>query len=131
MLFHRFASQEERRAFGGGDFLEMQYCKLEPDAGIDEITSVDAIEHWQDDSLYLCGDDWNRFCAYYDEIITGGTYHNGKSGPVDLCGINYFTQEQQTRIMERLKREMPPDYEVLLDWLEAGESCSGFYILGL
>lgn len=28
MLFHTFRAQEERRRFGGTDFMEMQYCKL-------------------------------------------------------------------------------------------------------
>ena len=29
MLFHTFNTQEERRKFGGSDFIEMQYCRLE------------------------------------------------------------------------------------------------------
>ena len=28
MLFHVFNSQEERRAYGGSAFIEIQFCKL-------------------------------------------------------------------------------------------------------
>ncbi len=36
MLFHIFNSQKERREFGGSDFIEMQYCKLEQGSEIEK-----------------------------------------------------------------------------------------------
>ena len=36
LLFHIFHSQKERRDFGGSDFIEMQYCKLEQDSEIEK-----------------------------------------------------------------------------------------------
>ena len=47
MLFHIFHSQKERRDFGGSDFIEMQYCKLEQDSEIEKIVSADAINYWK------------------------------------------------------------------------------------
>ena len=37
MLFHIFNSQKERREFGGSDFIEMQYCKLEQGSEIEKV----------------------------------------------------------------------------------------------
>ena len=98
---------------------------------IKEKIAVDAIRHWQNDSLYIYGDDDNEFMSYYGEIFTGGIYNNGKSGVVDLCGINYYSQEQTRRIMERVKKEKPLDHQVLLRWLEKADKHNGFYVLGL
>lgn len=131
MLFHSFGSQCERRAFGGSDFIEIQYCRLKPHTTIEEIVSTDRIEFWEDNSLYIYGDDWNVFWDAYSEIITGGTYANLESGYLDWCGINYFTSEQSASILKRIQEEKPPEYETLLRWLEAGTQYNGFYVLGL
>ena len=131
MLFHTFHSREERREFGGSYFIEIQYCNLALGCEIKEKIAVDAIRHWQNDSLYIYGDDDNEFMSYYGEIFTGGIYNNGKSGVVDLCGINYYSQEQTRRIMERVKKEKPLDHQVLLRWLEKADKPNGFYVLGL
>ena len=61
MLFHKFVSQEERRAFGGSDFIELQYCRLPHGSKLRSIISVDAISHWKLDSLYVSGDDMDVF----------------------------------------------------------------------
>lgn len=100
MLFHMFSSQQERRNFGGSDFIELQYCKLPQGLKIKEIVSVDKISNWKNDSLYVSGDDMNLFYESYSNIITGGIYNNGKSGGMDLLGINYYSQEQAALIME-------------------------------
>lgn len=90
MLFHTFKSREERRKYGGSYFIEIQYCSLAKGTEIEKIVSVDAIENWKNDSLYIYGDDDNEFEVYYREIFTGGIYNNLKRGCVDMCGINYY-----------------------------------------
>lgn len=129
MLFHSFSSQQERREFGGGDFIEIQYCTLKKCTSIKEIVSV--VENWEDDSLYIYGDDWNIFCDAYGEIICGGTYNNLETGYLDGCGINYFSPRQTELIKEKINEEKPREYEVLLSWLEKGKEYNGFYVLGL
>lgn len=131
MLFHIFNSQKERREFGGSDFIEMQYCKLEQGSEIEKIVSVDAIKHWKNDSLYIFGDDLNMFYSHYGKIITGGIYNNRDSGPIDIYGINFYSRKQLALIIERVKKEKPLDYQALLNWLETGTQYIGFYILGI
>lgn len=131
MLFHISHSQKERRDFGGSDFIEMQYCKLEQDSEIEKIVSADAINYWKNDSLYIFGDDMNMFYSHYGKIITGGVYNNKDSGPLDLLGINFYSQKQLIFMIERIKKEKPADYQILLKWLEAGTEYIGFYVLGI
>ena len=133
MLFHSFVSQTERREFGGSDFLEFVFCKLDRDTSIEKLVSIDTVAslHWSNSSLYLCGDDWNEFCDAYGEIISNGTYANLEKGYLDLYGINYFSPEQVQLIMKRLQTEKPKDYQILLNWLEQGSRYNGFYVLGL
>ena len=130
MLFHTFRSQGERRAFGGSDFMELQYCRLPPGTAMEEIVSADAIENWKSDSLYVHGGEAERFLEVYGATVTGGVYSSGARGPVDVCGINFYTQAQAAQIMERLEAEQPPEYRTLLGWLRAGSRYVGFYILG-
>ena len=133
MLFHSFSSQDERREFGGGDFLEFTFCKVDKDADLRDIVSDDAVKShlWQNSSLYLCGDDWNEFYEAYGEIMTNGIYANLEKGYLDLCGINYFPPEQMQFIIKRLRKEKPKDYQPLLNWLEQGTQYNGFYVLGI
>ncbi len=133
LLFHSFASQTERREFGGGDFLEFAFCKLNRDMPIEELVSNDAVAslHWSSSSLYLCGDDWNEFCDAYGHIITNATYANLETGYLDECGTNYFSPEQMQLIMKLLQAEKPKDYQPLLNWLHQGIQYNGFYVLGL
>ena len=105
MLFHIFHSQKERRDFGGSDFIEMQYCKLEQDSEIEKIVSVDAINHWKNDSLYIFGNDMNMFYSHYGTIITGGVYNNKDSDPLDLLGINFYSQKQLIFMIELIKKK--------------------------
>lgn len=130
-MFHTFPSQEARRAFGGSDFIEMQYCKLGKDCEIGTIVSVNMIPHWQTDSLYLFGNDMTTFETHYGKIFTGGIYNNGNRGPVDLCGINFYSQKQLIQMVDRIRKDKPLDYQTLLNWLEAGKQYIGFYLLGV
>ena len=129
MSFHRFANQDERRAFGGSDCMEMQYCLLLKGTPISEITAVDGIKHWQDDSLYIY--DENEFYQHYGTIFTDGFYANGKRGVLDVCGINYYPPEMVESIIERIKSAKPDGYEILLTWLEQNKHHNGIYILGI
>ena len=131
MLFKIFDSQEERRKFGGTCFMELQYCRLEQTSEIKKIVSVDVIEDWKKDSLYVYGDDIDRFMSHYGKIFTGGIYNNGKSGMVDPYGINYYSRELTKSIIEKIKKDRPLDCQTLLDWLEHVEQYVGFYVLGL
>lgn len=131
MLFYTFASQEERREFGGSYFIEIQYCKLVEGTEIQKIVSVDAIEPWKNDSLYIYGDDDNKFMEIYSDIFTGGIYNNGESEVVDMYGINYYSREYSHIIMEKVKKIKPLDYQLLLNWLDKSNEYNGFYILGL
>ena len=130
-MFHSFGSQEERIKFGGSYFIELQYCRLAQGTDIEKIVSVYAIEYWQNDSLYIYGDDDTAFVSYYGKIFTDGIYSNRKSGMVDIYGINYYAQKQINSIIETIKEMRPLDYQVLLNWLEQVKEYNGFYILGL
>ena len=55
----------------------------------------------------------------------------GKSGIVDVYGINYYVPELTDSILEKLRKEKPVDYEVLSGWIEETKTYNGFYILGL
>ena len=81
--------------------------------------------------LYIFGDDIEVFYNHYGNIFTDGVYNNEERGPVDLCGINFYSREQSTLIIDRINTKTPPDYQVLLNWLRSGEHYIGFYILGL
>lgn len=131
MLFHTFHSQEERRKFGGSYFIEFQYCEAAPGTSLEEILSVDAIHMWKNDSLYLYGDDDNTFFSWYKNIFTDGTYSNGRTGVIDLYGINYYSAEDTEFILKKLMNTHLPEQEKLVQWLEKAQSSSGFYILGL
>lgn len=131
MLFHTFFSQNERRRFGGSDFIELQYCRLKRGTEIRKIVSVNSIDNWKDDSLYISGNDVDVFLSSYGEIFNGGIYNNGKCGFVDLCGINYYSKEQTAFMIEVLKDKKPMDFQILLQWLENSHVYNGFYVLGV
>ena len=129
MLFHIFNSQEERRNYGGSAFVEIQFCKLPSGTATDRLVAADSINNWQDDSLYI--DDENVFYKEYSSFFDCGIYNNLKCGTVDIYGINYYAPALIDSIIERLRREKPVDYEVLIEWLIKSRRYNGFYILGL
>ena len=90
MLFHSFNNQDERRAFGGSDFLELQFCKLKKGTSIRSIVSTRNIVDWCNDSLYVSGDDTDVFYKQYKNVFKDGVYNNLKSGDIDFFGINYW-----------------------------------------
>lgn len=131
MLFHMFSSPKERRSAGGSCFIEIQSCRLPKNTEIRDIVSVHSLKHWNAGSLYVLGDDVPEFLSFYGDILSGGYYNNTKTGPLDLCGINFFPADRAEQITARLKQEKPPEYETLLAWLEKESDAAGFYVLGL
>ena len=131
MQFYTFGFQQERRKMGSSYFIEIQYCRLTPDTPIENIFSGDLIQYWENDSLYIYGDDDNAFFNSYGKIFAHGLYANGKTGVVDLCGINYYSPAETEWILKALQNEALPDQKKLMHWLEKAKSCCGFYILGL
>lgn len=129
MLFHIFKSQEERRNFGGSAFIEVQFCKLPIGTKLKKVVSIGSINNWQNDSLYI--DDVDLFYTEYQHIFDCGIYNNLKSGVVDIFGINYYPPELLVSIIQRLNKDKPTDYTVLIDWLMKSKDYNGFYILGI
>ena len=129
MLFQTFRSQAERRRQGGSCFVELQFCRMPPGTPVRRLVDVDSIRNWMDDSLYV--DDETVLYREYGRFFTGGVYNNLRRGPVDLYGINYYESAMIDPLMERLRREQPPEYERLLGWLERAKDYNGFYILGI
>ncbi len=103
---------------------------MKRDSKIKKIISIDAIENWKDDSLYISGDDIEIFFSQYNVIFDNGIYNNEESGVVDMFGINYYSPEQSNIIVKKLLKQQPLDYKILLIWLKEVEKYNGFYILG-
>ena len=129
MLFYTFNSQEERRAFGGSMFIELQFCKLPVGTKNKKIISVDSIVNWQNDSLYVSNE--NMFYNEYSHILNCGMYGNLKCGVVDIFGINYYSPSLIDTIIEEIKKNKPLDYETLIGWLNKAKQYNGFYVLGM
>ncbi len=128
-MFCRFRDQDERRAFGDGDFYELQFCRYPAGTPIKRI--VDGAERWRDDSLYIPGDDMALFDREYGGIFTGGTYANLQTGPWDWCGINYYDPALTERIIAEVWERKPLESTKLLLWLYEARNCNGFYLLGV
>jgi hypothetical protein len=130
-MFHSFESREARRAFGGSAFIEIQYCRLKPTSRISEIVSPRVRNDLKDDSLYVYVDDIDEFYSNYKDIFCDGTYNNTKKGDIDLFGINYYSPKQLTEIIDKIEKQKPLDYEILVEWLKQAFNYNGIYILGI
>lgn len=128
-MFYRFRDQGERRAFGGGYFYELQFCRHPAGTPVRQI--VNRVEYWRDDSLYVSGDDSELFDREYGGIFTGGTYANLQTGPWDWCGINYYVPALMEKIIADILEKKPAEHETLLKWLYEARSFNGFYLLGV
>ncbi len=128
-MFLKFSCDEERRAYGGSCFIEIQYCRLPKKCCVKEI--VDAkISHWDYSSLFVFYDG-DGFLENYGDIFKNGVYNNLEEGVIDPFGINYFSPEKVSEIIWRLKEKKPCGFEVLLKWLESGLEHNGIYVLGV
>ena len=129
MLFYTFSTQEERRNFGGSDFIELQYCRLKR-TRFQRIIS-DCNGHWEDDSLYVRGRHLDEFLAAYSDVLSEALYPNKKSGPVYPFGPNYYPPERVPAMIARLHERNSEDDRVLAKWLLKATEYNGFYVLGV
>lgn len=130
-MFQKFGSNEERRAFGGSCFIEIQYCRFPVGNDPEKIVSIDAIVHWDLTSLYICDEAMDKFCIEYKDILNNGLYSNMEEGVVDSWGINYYDERKSKVLMERLRTNKPQRFEMFFKWLEENPYHNGFYILGV
>jgi len=93
--------------------------------------TVDSINHWLDDSLYIRGDDASEFLKEYGCIFNCGIYNNLETGTVDPYGINYYKSDFIDAIIAKILKIRPTDYEKLAAWLHTAKQYNGFYILGV
>ncbi len=128
-MFFTFKSQEERREYGGSDFIEFQFCKMPVKSKIESIVTIENINHWKPDSLYVS--DYEEFFEIYGKYFDCGYYNNMKNGIVDIYGINYYTSDYVDSIISKIENEKPEDYPVILEWLNKAKEYNGFYILGV
>ncbi len=128
-MFLQYSSARERRSQDGSDFIELQRCQST--APEKTLVAVESILHWQETSLYIPGDLANAFYGVYGELLGPGLYSNLQEGPLDQCGINYYSREKMSAIAQRLKESKPERYERLLSWLQEDPDANGFYILGI
>ena len=117
------------RAFGGSDFLELQFCQHKSGTSIKRI--VNKIENWHNASLYISGDDMDTFYKCYKDVFKNGTYNNLKSGDIDFFGINYYSPEQVEEMIKTIEEKKPKDYIIVLEWLNKAKEFNGIYILGV
>lgn len=130
-MFHSFSSQEERKNFGGSDFLEIQFCRMPPKTEIERMVAVDRIKHWCCDSLYISGEGVSAFFKEYGCIFDCGIYSNLETGAIDPYGINYYRSDLIDAIIAKILKKRPTDYEKLAAWLNTAKQYPGFYILGI
>ncbi len=114
---------EEKR---GGDWVELQYCFLPEHTPLHKRLSLNRLVFGQIGSLYAEG---FSFCNAYAACLGDGVYANLKSGPLDLCGVNYYPPTAVAPIVERILAEKPPEYETVVRWLE--KAARGFYVMGI
>ena len=130
-MFQVFQNQNDRRNFGGSAFLEFQYCKMKFVSKIEDLVSVDNVEFWKDNSLYVYIDDIELFLEQYAKFFDGGTYNNLETGMVDMYGINYYFPNQVEEIIRGIEMKKPKEYGVILEWLNRAKDYDGIYILGI
>lgn len=128
-LFRQFRSPEERADAGGSDFVELQFCTLPRGTATKKLVAISNITHWKNDSLYVS--DAQRFLQSYGHIFADGVYNNLQTGPVDVCGINYYAPERVMPMMAQVRREAGQESEVLAQWLDRARWYNGFYVLGV
>jgi len=131
LLFHVFASEEERRRYGGTAFVEIQYCDMPSRTFAGRLPAARHIQSWKNDSLYVHADDLDTFCREYGSLPGRDSCNGRKCRSIDPYGINYFAAAAVDLLIAWLDKEKPADYEVLAAWLASAKERNGFYILGL
>lgn len=128
-MFLRFRTQTERREYGGTDFVELQFCKIQDHTSTAELLEEDRLEFWKEDSLYV--EDYETFRTVYGPIFSEGLRQDMTRGTMDIYGVTYYLPGQIEDILEKLSEEQPEDYEILQEWLIQARAFHGIYILGI
>ncbi len=94
-MFLKFNSNEERRAYGGSCFIEIQYCKLPLDTSARKIVSINAIGHWNLTSMYVYDDELANFYNEYKNILNNGLYNNMNEGVFVFSQLTITMKKKQ------------------------------------
>lgn len=126
-----FKTANERIASGSTAYLELQYCTAKSETPMEKIFRQHFF--WKTDSLYVYADDFEAFWNRYAVILKHGAHHpDGSAGEVDMCGINYYTPQETTDIVRKMKTEYPQEDATFFEWLYYAEKhTNGFYLLGI
>ena len=113
----------------GSAYYEFQYCKKE--WPLKKLLGPRGYGHWEKDSVFVHIDNDEDFFENYLSYLEPT---NAPNGTTEFCfyGVNYYTKEQTLSILERVKRDKPLDFEIIVGWLErATAEYNGFYFLGI
>ena len=111
----------------GSAYFEFQYCKKE--WNVKKILKK-GYSFWEKDSLLIHIDSESDFFNSYSNYLDATNSHDGM---MELYfGVNYYTKEQTSIIIEQIKRDKPQEFETLVAWLEkAATEYNGFFFLGI
>lgn len=125
-LFIPFAEKNE----GSSAYYEFQYCKR--DLTVEQAVKPTTWSHWAEDSLLVHMDgEHELFCNYIKPYMSAPHAPNG-SRVYFYAGVNYYTREEATEMLDRLRIDRPVGCEALIPWLErAANEFYGFYIMGV
>ena len=113
----------------GSAYFEFQYCKKS--LPVKKLVKAGGYGCWEEDSILVHIDNDVIFFKNYRKYLEPTNAPNGTN---EFCyyGVNYYTKEQTAQIVERIKEDKPPEYEVLIKWLErAVTDYNGFYFMGI
>ncbi len=130
-MFLKFNIQDERSAYGGTCFIEIQYCRMPAGTAGEKLVDISSIKNWEDSSLYIHEEKMGEFYSEYRDILRDGLHSNLNEGPPDVWGINYYSAKKTALVIERLSEIKPEGYEILEEWLRNSKNKNGFYILGV
>ena len=111
----------------GSAYFEFQYCKKE--WNIKKLLKKGYSFKEKDSLLVHVSSDSDFFKNYADYLNSS----NSPDGMMELyVGVNYYTKEQTSVIVEQIKKDKPQEFETLVAWLEkAVTDYNGFFFLGV
>lgn len=111
----------------GTAYFEFQYCKKE--WNVKKLLKK-GYSFWEKDSLLVHVDSDSDFFQNYADYLNNP---DSPDGMMELyVGVNYYTKEQASKILEQIKRDKPQEFETLVAWLEkAVTEYNGFFLLGV
>ena len=112
----------------GSAYFEFQYCKKE--WNIKKLLKK-GYSFWEKDSLLVHVDSDRDFFENYGVYLETPDSPDGMQ-ELDPYSVNYYTKEQTSIIMEKIKNDKPQEFEVLVTWLEKSVTeYNGFFFLGI